>query len=335
MAWGRLGKMLYLSFRRVIQALSLKKGHLFSNGRFLLLTYLFISAKVNPELWLLTLRYEHLGAPGRAVRCVLSAEQAGRVWKPTGWNQFRGLQLGSRGSRFPRLCLFAVLLELPCVSQALIAYCSGPLIYPHGTCGAARGVDALDAGGYWSILCGPATWGADVIWVPPLPRVAAAFCSWITKGRFPHLVSVCHWGWNAPFLQCKDQGRPVHERLPSENEATQHAGHLQLPFALGSFCFFSLNKAYEELRQSCIQLARLELEFTQQANSAMMNWLRSFLPLLPSSSFIFSFLFIHSLQECLPKCFLGGGGIQRSIIFVAWLKDFTIHPGSLCTYKIY
>lgn len=179
------------------------------------------------------------------------------------------------------------------------------------------------------------TWGADVIWVPPLPRVAAAFCSWITKGRFPHLVSVCRWGWNAPFLQCKDQGRPVHERLPSENEATQHAGHLQLPFAPGSFCFFSLNKAYEELRQSCIQLARLELEFTQQANSAMMHWLRSFLPLLPSSSFIFSFLFILSLQECLPKCFLGGGGIQRSIIFVAWLKDFTIHPRSLCTCKIY
>ena len=42
--------MLYLSFRRVIEALSLEKGHLFSNGRFLLLTYLFIFAKVNPEL---------------------------------------------------------------------------------------------------------------------------------------------------------------------------------------------------------------------------------------------------------------------------------------------
>ena len=52
------------------------------------------------------------------------------------------------GKPVPRLCLFAVLLELPCVSQALISYCSGPLIYPYRTCGAAQGVDVLDTGGY-------------------------------------------------------------------------------------------------------------------------------------------------------------------------------------------
>lgn len=44
--------------------------------------------------------------------------------------------------------------------------------------------------------------------------------------------------------------------------ASHHAGLLQLTFTLGSFYFFSLNKAQEEIMQSCIELARLELEIT-------------------------------------------------------------------------
>lgn len=53
--------------------------------------------------------------------------------------------------------------------------------------------------------------------------------------------------------------------------ASLHAGHLQLPSTLESFCFFSLHKAQEETMQSCLKLAGLELEITHQTNLAMMN----------------------------------------------------------------
>lgn len=70
------------------------------------------------------------------------------------------------------------------------------------------------------------------------------------QGRHPYLVSLYHRGWNAPFLQGKGQGHLVHEHLPFESRATRRAVPSQLPFTLGSFCFFSLNQAQEETMQN-------------------------------------------------------------------------------------
>ena len=262
-------------------------------------------------------------------------------------------------------------------------------------------------------------WAQMLVGYHPHPAIATALGLWITKGRFPHLVSDCHWRWSVPFLQCKEQRHLVCKRLPSENRATCYAGYLPLPFTLRSFYFFSINKVQVGMMQSCIKLVRLELEITQQTQQWWFGWDLNVHSFIHLCSFIYSFLVTHSLQECLPKCFLGGKKVkvkvklftqmfsgwkesesesevaqlcptlcdpmdcslpgssvhgilqakvlewvaisfsrgssrprdwtqvsripsrhfnlwaQRSIIFVVWSKEFTICPGSLCTYRTY
>ena len=129
--WCRLGKILYLSFRRVIHTLRLEKGHLFSDGRFLLLIYLFLPR------W--TLSYDcsrfvasilGLWQGCDDVFCVLSrcstlacisSEDCRLVFRETTVSE----------------TVFAVLLGLPCVSRALTSYCLGSLVYPCRTQGVA------------------------------------------------------------------------------------------------------------------------------------------------------------------------------------------------------
>ena len=338
---------------------------------------------------------------GRAVK-MCSACRAGVLRWLASVQRTAGWFLGKLP--FLRRCLFAVLLGLPCVRWALTSYCLGVhsfipaghrVLHRELMCWPLVDTEA-------SSVVGP-RWAQMLVGYHPHPAIAIASGLWITKGRFPHLVSDCHWGWSVPFLQCKEQSHPVRERLPSENRATCHAGYLPLPFTLRSFYFFSINKVQEGIMQSCIKLVRLELEITQQTQQWRFGWD------LNVHSFIHSFVFIHifipnysfitgmftqmfsgwkeseSESEvtqscptlCNPMdCSLPGSSIhgilqakvlewvaisfsrgssrprdrtqvsripsrcfnlwaQRSIIFVVWSKEFTIYPGSLCTYRIY
>ena len=281
--WCRLGKILYLSFRRVIHTLSLEKDHLFSDGRFLLLIYLFLPR------W--TLSYDcsrfvasilGLWQGCDDVFCVLSrcstlacisSEDCRLVFRETTVSEIVSVccSLGTALCQpSPNILLFGGCSFIPAGHRVL----HGELIY-------------------WTLVDTEASsvvqphWAQMLVGHDPHPTIATASGLWITKGKFPHLVSDCHWGWNVPFLQCKEQRHPVHERLPSENRATCHAGYLPLPFTLRSFHFFSINKVQEEIMQSCIELVRLELEITEQTQQWWFGWD------LNVHSFIHSFVFIH------------------------------------------
>lgn len=81
-----------------------------------------------------------------------------------------------------------------------MSYCLGPLIYPQRTRGVAQGVDALDAGGYGSILCGLATLGMQMlVGYHFRPAAAAASCMWITTGQAPLPGQFIPPGMECPF----------------------------------------------------------------------------------------------------------------------------------------
>lgn len=139
--------MLCLSFRRVIQALNLGKGHLFSDGRFIPLIYL-VFAKVNTELWLLLVYYKYLGAPGSTVQMCLEF-RAGTQGLETNWLESIQITIDwSWGSQFPGqfACCSLGLLH----GMVTLEFCwLGALIYPQRTGGAALG--GWCVGHWWTL----------------------------------------------------------------------------------------------------------------------------------------------------------------------------------------
>lgn len=131
---------------------------------------------------------------GRAVK-MCSACRAGALRWLASVQRAAGWFLGKLP--FLRRCLFAVLLGLPCVSRALTSYCLGVIRLSLQDTGHCTGVDVLATGGYWSILCGPATLGTDASWVPSPPRHSYSL------GLMDHQAQVPSPGqWLSQGIEC-------------------------------------------------------------------------------------------------------------------------------------
>lgn len=129
-----------------------------------------------------------------------------------------------------------------------------------------------------------------------------------------HLVSVYHQEWDILFLQCTGQRCPDYGWVPSENRSGKSFSPCRLsPAVIHSrkFLFLLFTQSSGGNNAKLNQVVQIEFGNHPTNKLSYDKSVEMFI-----HSFIQSFLCIHSLQEFLPKCFLGRGEDQISVIFI-------------------
>lgn len=162
---------------------------------------------------------------------------------------------------------------------------------------------------------GPPNSGADTSWVPPSlsaphpPPHPAASCFRITMAGIGWLVFITR---NRMPLSFKVKVKSAQSLGGSPRRTGRTRASLHAAIHSGKFLFLLFTQSSGGNSAQLLQVGQAGVKNHPTSKLSHDESIETII-----HSFLCSFLFIHSLQECLPKCFLDRGRNKIGILFIA------------------